>query len=109
MVAGFRFVGQRRDDMVALAAILGEALQLQFPPAEAPPDRAVGEDRRLHPLGRDRDVGQGQQAAAAAKAGFGSVEAKAMFAQHGADQAGADAKQDQHDRAADHGDRSDAP
>ena len=49
----FRFPGQRRDDMVALAAILGEALQLQLPPAEAAADRASGQDRRLHALGRE--------------------------------------------------------
>ena len=67
---------QRGDDMVALAAVLGEALQLQFPPAEGTADRAGGKDRGLHPLRGDRDVGQGQKTAAAAKATTYSNSAK---------------------------------
>jgi hypothetical protein len=46
--------------MVALAAILGKALQLQHPPAEAMTHRAVGEDRCLYPSCGDRNIGQGQ-------------------------------------------------
>ena len=69
--------------------------------AEALADRAVGKDRRLHALGRDGDVGERQQAATAAEAGVGPVEAKAILAKQGADQACTDAKQDQQDGTAD--------
>src|SRR6187200_2030194 len=90
---------KRRDDMVALAAILGKALQLQHPPAKMLPDRAVGEDRCLGALGWNGNVGQGQQAAAPPKAGLGPIKAKAIFAQKGADQARADTKRDEQNRA----------
>ena len=89
---GFRFVGQRGHDMIALAAILGQALQLQLPPAEGAADRAGGEDRGLHPLRWDRHVGQGEQASAAPEARLGPVEPEAMFAQQRSSKAGADAK-----------------
>ena len=52
--------GKLGHDVVALAAILRQALQLQLPPAKCLADRAGGEDRCLHPLRRDRDVGESE-------------------------------------------------
>ncbi len=44
-------MGKRGDDMVALAAVHGEALQLELAPAEARRTGPLAEDRRLHPRG----------------------------------------------------------
>ena len=91
-----RVTGERRDDMIALAAfVLGQALQLERAPAEAVAHGPGADDRRLDAPDRQGDVGQRQQPAAAAQPGRGAIEAKAIVPQHGAADAGGETERDQ--------------
>ena len=95
-VGDFRVAGERRDDMVALAAfVLGEALELELAPAEAVAQWARTNDRGLDALDRQGDVGQRQETAAAAQPRGGPVEPKAIVAQEGAGDSGGEPERDQ--------------
>ena len=99
---GDLFIGrERRQHVILFAATLaaafpGEAHRLDRAKPEAVADRAGLDQPGLDPAAGQRNVGAGEEAAAAAQPGTGLVQPEAPFAKEGANEAGRDPGHDQH-------------
>ena len=91
--------------MIAFAAtITSERLEFQMIPAKALTNRSGSEDCSLHAMDRHHHIGQGEQASPPPESrltGINPVQAKAIFADEGTDDAAAQADGNEREKRAD--------